>query len=74
MSLFTSLCSFASTLFRRSRINAEMEEELRSHIEHCADEVADHVVQKAVAADAVDEQVPVLGLTLLPGGGKDGAG
>jgi predicted permease len=39
MSLFTSLRSFASTLFRRSRINVEMEEELRSHIEHCADDL-----------------------------------
>jgi predicted permease len=39
MSLFTSLCSFASTHFRRSRINVEMEEELRSHIEHCADDL-----------------------------------
>jgi predicted permease len=39
MSLFNSLCSFASTLFQRSRMNAEMEEELRSHIEQCADDL-----------------------------------
>jgi predicted permease len=39
MSLFTSLRSLASTLFRRSRIDAEMEEELRSHIHHCADDL-----------------------------------
>jgi hypothetical protein len=39
MSLFTSLRSFASTLFRRSRIDAEMREELRTHIEHRADDL-----------------------------------
>jgi len=49
MSLFTSLCSFASTLFRRSRINAEMEEELRSHIEHCADDLERSGLSRAEA-------------------------
>jgi predicted permease len=39
MSLLTSLRSFASTLFQRSRIDAEMEEELRSHIQHRADDL-----------------------------------
>jgi predicted permease len=39
MSLFTSLRSFASMLFRRSRIDVEMQEELRSHIEHRADDL-----------------------------------
>jgi hypothetical protein len=39
MKLFTSLRSFPSTLFRRFPIDAEMEEELRSHIEHCADDL-----------------------------------
>jgi predicted permease len=39
MSLFTSLRSFASTFVRRSRIDAEMEEELRAHIEQCADDL-----------------------------------
>jgi len=39
MSLFTFLHSFTSTLFQRSRIDAEMEEELRSHIEHRADDL-----------------------------------
>ena len=39
MSLFTSLRSLASTCFRRPGIDAEMEEELRSHIRHCADDL-----------------------------------
>lgn len=39
MSLLISLRSFASTLFQRSRIDAEMEEELRSHIQHRADDL-----------------------------------
>ncbi len=49
MSLFASLCSFASTLFRRSRINAEMEEELSSHIEHCADDLERSGLSRAEA-------------------------
>jgi hypothetical protein len=39
MSLFVSLRSFTSTFFQRSRIDAEMEEELRSHIQHRADDL-----------------------------------
>jgi predicted permease len=39
MSLLTSLRSFASALFQRSRIDAEMEEELRSHIQLRADDL-----------------------------------
>jgi predicted permease len=39
MSLLISLRSFASTLFQRSRIEAEMEEELRSHIQLRADDL-----------------------------------
>ena len=39
MSLLISLRSFVSTLFQRSRIGAEMDEELRSHIEHRADDL-----------------------------------
>ncbi len=39
MNLFASLSSFVSTLFRRSRIDAEMRDELDSHIEHCADDL-----------------------------------
>ena len=39
MSLLRSLRSFASTLFQRSRIDAEMEEELLSHIQHRADDL-----------------------------------
>ena len=34
-----SLRSFVSTLFQRSQIDAEMEEELRSHIQHRADDL-----------------------------------
>jgi hypothetical protein len=39
MSPFTSLRSLVSTLFRRSQVDAEMEEELRSHIQHRADDL-----------------------------------
>jgi hypothetical protein len=39
MKLFASLRSLASTLFQRSRINREMEDELRSHIQHRADDL-----------------------------------
>jgi hypothetical protein len=39
MSLFTSFRSLVSTLFHRSQINVEMEEELRSHIQHRADDL-----------------------------------
>jgi predicted permease len=39
MSLFTFFHSLTSTRFRQSRMNAEMEEELRSHIEHRADDL-----------------------------------
>jgi macrolide transport system ATP-binding/permease protein len=39
MSLFHSLRSLATTLFHRSRINTEMDEELRSHIQHRADDI-----------------------------------
>ncbi len=39
MKLLASLRSFASNLFRRSHVNAEMEEELRSHIQYRADDL-----------------------------------
>ena len=39
MKLLNSLLVRASTLFQRSRINAELEEELRSHIQHRADDL-----------------------------------
>ena len=39
MSLLHSLRSFASTFFQGTRINAEMEEELLSHIQHRADDL-----------------------------------
>jgi predicted permease len=39
MSLFTSFRSLFSTLFHRSQVDREMEEELRSHIQHRADDL-----------------------------------
>jgi predicted permease len=39
MRLLAILGSLASTLFQRSRINREMDEELRSHIQHRADDL-----------------------------------
>jgi predicted permease len=39
MKFLASLRSLASTLFQRSRINQEMEDELRSHIQHRADDL-----------------------------------
>jgi len=39
MKLFASLRSFASTFFHRPRIECEMEEELRSHIQNRADDL-----------------------------------
>ena len=39
MNLLTSFRSFASTLFRRSQIDSEVEEELRSHIQHRTDDL-----------------------------------
>src|SRR5271157_1928116 len=44
-----------------------------AHIEHGSNEVADHVVQKAVAADAVDQEIASLGLLPLPRRGEDGS-
>ena len=39
MTLLASLRSLASTIFHRSQINTEMDEELRSHIQHRADDI-----------------------------------
>ena len=39
MKLFASLRSLASALFERTRINREMDDELRSHIQHRADDL-----------------------------------
>jgi hypothetical protein len=39
MKLVDSLRFRIATLFQRSRMNAEMEEELRSHIQHRADDL-----------------------------------
>ena len=44
-----------------------------AYVEHGADEVPDHVVEKAVAAHAIDEDFPVLRVALLPSGGKNAA-
>ncbi|MGH9407051.1 MAG: permease prefix domain 1-containing protein [Terriglobia bacterium] len=39
MKLFASLRSFASALFQRSGISREIDDELRSHIQHRADDL-----------------------------------
>ena len=39
MRLLASLRSLASALFERTRINREMDDELRSHIQHRADDL-----------------------------------
>jgi hypothetical protein len=44
-----------------------------ANVEHGADQVADHVVEEAAAANAVDEEIAGFGFLLLPGGGKNGA-
>jgi predicted permease len=49
MNLPTSLRSLASTLFQRSQIDAEMEEELRSHIQLRADDLERSGVSRAEA-------------------------
>jgi predicted permease len=49
MSLFTSLRSLVSTLFHRSQVNGEMEEELRSHIQHRADDLERSGLDRAEA-------------------------
>jgi predicted permease len=49
MSLIITLRSLTSTLFQRSRIDAEMEEELRSHIQHRADDLERFGITRAEA-------------------------
>jgi predicted permease len=49
MKLLDSLRFRIATLFRRSQINAEMEEELRSHIQHRADDLERSGVARAEA-------------------------
>ena len=49
MKLFASLHSFVSTLFHRSRIEAEMEEELNSHIRERADDLERSGLSRAEA-------------------------
>ena len=44
-----------------------------SDIENGADEIADHVVKKPVAANAIDEELKAVGCLFVPGGGVDGA-
>ena len=44
-----------------------------AHVDHGADQVANHVVEKAVAADAVDEKHAGVGRALLPVGGGNRA-
>jgi len=49
MRLFASLRSLATALFHRSQVNAEMEEELRSHIQHRADDLQRSGISRAEA-------------------------
>jgi predicted permease len=49
MKILASLRSFASGLFQRSRVNAELEEELRSHIQHRADDLERSGMSRAEA-------------------------
>src|SRR5689334_24085745 len=49
MKLFESLRRRISTLFRRSQMNVEIEEELRSHIEHRADDLERSGLSRAEA-------------------------
>jgi predicted permease len=49
MSLLVTLRSFVSKLFQRSRIVAEMNEELRSHIQHRADDLERSGLSRAEA-------------------------
>ena len=43
------------------------------YVEHGADEIAHHVVQKSVAANAIDEEMEAIGGLCVPCGGVDGA-
>ncbi len=43
-----------------------------SNIDHGSHQVAHHMVQKSIAADAVDEKLSGVSLALLPGRGEDG--
>src|SRR5579872_6539035 len=49
MKLFDSLRFRIATLFRRSQLNAEMHEELRSHIQHRADDLERSGLDRAAA-------------------------
>ena len=49
------------------------EEMAAAHVDHGANEIADHVVKEAVAADSIDEELAGFGGELVPGGRKDGA-
>jgi predicted permease len=49
MKLLDSLRFRIATLFRRSEIDADMEEELRSHIQHCADDLERSGLNRDVA-------------------------
>ena len=49
MRALDALCSRIAALFQRSQLNAEMEEELRSHIEHRADDLERSGMDRAQA-------------------------
>jgi hypothetical protein len=42
-------------------------------VEHGADQVANHVVEESIAADAIDEEMEAVGRLLVPRGGVNGA-
>ena len=44
-----------------------------SDVEHGSDEIADHVVEESVAADAIDEKLQTVGGLGVPTGGEDRA-
>src|SRR5713101_2720778 len=49
MKLWASIRSYASTLFHRSQRDGDMEEELRAHIEHRADDLVRNGLSQAEA-------------------------
>jgi putative ABC transport system permease protein len=49
MSLFSSLRSLASAFLQRGRVNREMDEELRSHLQHRADDLERRGISRAEA-------------------------
>ena len=44
-----------------------------AHVDHRADQIAHHVMEESVAANAIDEEISVSGLLLYPGRGENRA-